>query len=80
MSDSIILALLWGISANLIAMRSNRFGGAQFYVLIAAGIPILGLVTMQHGPWFGLLLLLLGMSVLRWPVVELGRRLRTRTN
>ena len=42
-------------------------------VLIAVGIPILGLVTWQHGPWIGMLILAMGMSVLRWPIIYLGR-------
>jgi hypothetical protein len=44
--------------------------------LTAVGIPILGYVTMQHGPWIGMLVLAAGCSVLRWPVVYLMRWLR----
>lgn len=79
MSESILLAALWAVAANILAMipsRDNHWSRA--YVLIAIGIPILGFVTMQHGPWAGLVILLAGMSVLRWPVIYLTRWLRSR--
>ncbi|WP_420584503.1 DUF2484 family protein [Ruegeria sp.] len=77
MNLSIALAALWGIAANVLAMipsKDNHWTRA--YVLIAVGIPILGYVTLQNGPWIGLLVLGMGMSVLRWPVIYLGRWLR----
>jgi len=79
MSPSLILAALWAISANVIAMfpsRRNHWPAA--YVLIATGIPILGYVTLQHGPWIALLILAAGMSILRWPALYLIRWLKTR--
>lgn len=77
MTLSLILACLWALAANLLALvpsRDNHWRRA--YALIAAGIPILGYVTYQNGPWWGLAVLLAGMSILRWPVVYLGRWLR----
>ncbi|MGB7242783.1 MAG: DUF2484 family protein [Sulfitobacter sp.] len=77
MSLSIILACIWAVVANVIAMmpsRDNHWRNA--YVLIMVGIPIVGFVTWQHGPWLGLLVLVGGMSVLRWPVIYLGKWLR----
>jgi hypothetical protein len=77
MSLSLILACLWAVIANVSAMlpsRDNHWRNAC--VLIAAGIPIVGYVVMQHGPWIGLLVLAAGCSVLRWPVIYLGRWLR----
>ncbi|MEL7253529.1 MAG: DUF2484 family protein [Pseudomonadota bacterium] len=74
MSLSLILACLWALAANILAMlpsRDNHWRRA--YVLIAVGIPILGYVTYENGPWWGLAVLLAGMSVLRWPVLYLGR-------
>ena len=79
MSLSIILACLWALTANVLAMlpsRDNHWRNA--YVLIAIGIPILGYVTWQHGPWVGLLVLAAGMSVLRWPVIYLSRWIKAR--
>lgn len=77
MSLSLILACIWAVLANLLAMlpsKDNHWRRA--YVLIALGVPILGFVTYQNGPWIGLIALLAAMSVLRWPVIYLSRWLR----
>lgn len=69
MALSLILACLWLVVANVLGMipsRDNMWSRA--YALIAVGIPLLGYVTYQNGPWIGLLFLVAGMSVLRWPV------------
>lgn len=74
MTLSLTLVCIWAISANLMAMipsRDNHWSRA--YVLIALGIPLLGYVTYQNGPWVGLIVLIAGMSVLRWPVIYLTR-------
>ena len=80
MSTSLALACLWGVVANILALTpsaDNHWRNA--YALIAVGIPLLGLVTIQHGPWLGLLVLAAGCSVLRWPVIRFGRWLRQST-
>ena len=77
MTLSLVLVCLWAITANLLAMlpsKDNHWRRA--YGLIVVGIPLLGFVTYQNGPWVGLLLLIAGMSVLRWPVIHLTRRAR----
>ena len=77
MTLSLTLAALWALAANVLAMlpsRDNHWRRA--YVLIAAGIPILGYVTYENGPWWGLAMLVAGMSILRWPVIYLVRWLR----
>ncbi|MDF1729358.1 MAG: DUF2484 family protein [Sulfitobacter sp.] len=80
MSLSLTFACLWALIANLIAMLPSRDQHwRNAYLLITAGIPILGYVTAQHGPWVGLLVLAAGCSVLRWPVIYLGRWLRRGT-
>ncbi len=77
MSLSLILACLWGLAANVLAMLPSKDNyWARAYVLIAVGIPLLGYVTYQNGPTVGFLVLLAGMSVLRWPVIYLMRWLR----
>lgn len=79
MTTSLALAALWGVTANLIALfpsRDNHWRAA--YMLTAVGIPILGLVTWQNGPWVGLIVLVAGMSVLRWPVIYFGKWARRR--
>lgn len=74
MTLSLILAALWALLANLLAMLPSKDAHwRNAYVLIGVGIPILGYVTMQHGPWVGLLVLAGGCSILRWPVIYLGR-------
>ena len=74
MIEPLMLAFLWLILANVIAMfpsRDHHWRAA--YVLIAVGIPILVWVTYVNGPLWGLLLLAAGASVLRWPVIYLWR-------
>ncbi|MEZ5884692.1 MAG: DUF2484 family protein [Paracoccaceae bacterium] len=76
MTYSLILACIWGLAATLVALGPRRFHWPAAWALIAAGVPILGWVTLQNGPWVGLLVLAGGVSVLRWPVVFFLRRLR----
>ena len=77
MTLSLTLALVWLVLANILALlpsRDNHWSRA--YLLIALGVPLLGYVTYENGPWVGLLLLAAGASILRWPVIYLGRWLR----
>jgi hypothetical protein len=77
MTFSLTLACLWATAANLLAMlpsRDNHWRRA--YGLIGLGIPLLGYVTYENGPWVGLLVLVAAMSLLRWPVIYLLRWLR----
>ncbi len=79
MSPSLILALVWLIAANVLALIPSRdHHWTRAYVLIALGVPLVGYVTAQNGPLIGLLVLAAGASVLRWPVIYLGRWLRRR--
>lgn len=74
MSYSLICALLWLIAANFIAMLPSKDKHwRNAYVLIAIGIPLLGWLTWENGPWIGLIGLAAGASILRWPVRYLGR-------
>lgn len=71
---SLILACLWVITANVLAMLPTRDRHwTRAYWLIGLGIPLLGYVTYENGPWWGLGLLLAGMSLLRWPLVYLWK-------
>ena len=77
MSLSLILACFWAIAANVTAMfPSKRNHWPAAYVLIALGVPILGYITLQHGPWIALLILAAGASILRWPLLYALRWLR----
>lgn len=79
MSLSLILACLWAVVANVLAaLPSGDNHWRRAYVLIAFGIPILGYLTYETGPWIGLMGLIAGISVLRWPVIHLGRRVRSK--
>ena len=79
MSLSLILACAWAALANLLAMLPSRDNyWRRAYFLMAIGIPILGFVTYENGPWWGLAVLAAGMSMLRWPVIYLGRWMRAR--
>ncbi len=74
MTLGLAFAFLWLIVANVIAIlptRDSHWSAA--YALIAVGIPILGWVTWESGPVWGMAILLMGASVLRWPLVFLFR-------
>ncbi len=77
MSLSVVLACLWVVVACVIAMfPSKRHHWPAAYVLMAVGVPILAFVVYEHGPWMGLIALLAGASILRWPLIYLGRWLK----
>lgn len=74
MTPALTVALVWLVVANVIAMfpsRDRHWRAAC--VLIVIGIPLVGWVTMQNGPVWGLLILAAGVSVLRWPLIHLWR-------
>ena len=74
MSLPLIAGLLWLIAANVIAMFPSRdHHWRNAYILISIGVPLLGWITWQHGPYLGLLFLAGGASVLRWPVYFLAK-------
>ncbi|MCX7890668.1 MAG: DUF2484 family protein [Rhodobacteraceae bacterium] len=77
MSLSLLAACLWALAATVVAMLPSRdHHWRAAYVLIACGIPILGWVTFENGPWIGLLVFAAGASILRWPLIFLWRWLR----
>ncbi|MEP2641988.1 DUF2484 family protein [Roseobacter sp.] len=80
MSAPLILAAIWAVAANVLAMTPSKDQHwRNAYILIAFGIPIVGYVTWLHGPWIGMLIMAAGMSVLRWPVIYLGRWIKRNT-
>ncbi|MEY4698109.1 MAG: hypothetical protein RIT14_2537 [Pseudomonadota bacterium] len=77
MTAGLIVACLWLVPANLAALLPQLDQQRRAaYGLIAAGIPILGIVTWQNGPLSGMLVLAAGAAVLRWPLIGLWRGLR----
>ncbi len=80
MTSALTAALLWLVVANVIAMLPSRdHHWRAAYVLIAIGIPLLGWVTVQSGPIWGMLILAAGASVLRWPLIHLWRWAKGKT-
>lgn len=76
---SLVVALLWFLAADLLALIPPRGGfWGRVYILGALGVPLAGWITYQNGPWIGLLMLALGASVLRWPLIRLAQDLRRR--
>lgn len=74
---AIILFCLWIVGANVVAMLPSRDQHwTAAYVLIAIGIPLLGYLTWQNGPLAGVIGLMAGISVMRWPVITLSQWLR----
>jgi hypothetical protein len=75
----LFLCCIWVIAANIAGLISSRRGHwPAAIVLIATGIPLLGLVTWQYGPLAGFVAFGAGASILRWPI-RLGlARLRRR--
>ncbi len=77
MTLSLILACLWLVLANVIAMFPSKRGHwPAAWGLIAVGLPLLGFVAWENGPLVTLLVAAAGASVLRWPVRFLLRWLR----
>ena len=76
---AIMLGCVWLIAANVLAMvpsRDNHW--ARAYGLIAVGLPLLVYITYTNGPILGVAFLIAGASVLRWPMIYLGRWVRRR--
>jgi len=79
MTLSLILAFLWVIIANISAMIPSKDNyWTRAYFLIGVGVPLLGYVTYENGPVWGMIFLAAGASMLRWPVVYLGRWVKRR--
>ena len=71
------LGCAWLIAANVLALlpsRDNHWACA--YGLIALGVPLLGYITYTNGPLLGVVFLIAGASILRWPVIYLARGTR----
>lgn len=76
MPVSLILACVWALSACFAAMGPRRIQWPAAWVLIATGIPLLGWVTYQAGPFWGLVVFAAGASILRWPLRRAARYMR----
>lgn len=76
MSWTLLLSCLWIVGAKLASMRpSDRKHWPLAYALMPLGAPIVALAWWEHGAGAAFLVLAVGMVVLRWPVIYLGRRI-----
>ncbi len=74
-----ILICLWVVLAFVLAaFPSTDNHWRRAYVLMAVGLPLLVWLFWAEGLWMGLVGLLVGGMVLRWPVYFLWRWLRQR--
>ncbi len=79
MTPPALAALVWLLAANVIALLPSRdHHWTNAYVLIAIGLPLAVWVGLSHGPLWAALFVAGGASVLRWPLIYLGRWLRAR--
>ncbi len=73
MTASLALAAIWALGAVAAALLPRIARRRAVDTLIGAGVPILGYVTFQNGPWTGLLVLAAGVLLLRLPVCRARR-------
>ncbi len=71
---SLIAFCIWAVAANFAGMLpSSRNHWPAAYVLIVTGLPVLVWVFWAKGALWGLICLAAAVSILRWPVMYLGR-------
>lgn len=71
------LGMIWLVAANVLALLPSRDNHwTRAYVLMALGLPLLGWIAYENGVWIAAVFFIAGASVLRWPVIYLGRWLR----
>lgn len=79
MSWAVIAACLWVLAAALVALLPMRRQYAPGFVLLAL-VPVLAVwLSVFHGLWAGVLILLVFLSMFRKPLIYLGKRLLGRT-
>ncbi len=77
MNGALICAGIWMVVANILALipsKDNHWFRA--YVLMAIGVPILIWVAQKNGLFIALIVLVAGLSILRWPVYYLYRYIK----
>lgn len=78
-TPAFIAACGWFVLAAVLAsIPSSDNLWRRAYFLIALGVPILGWLTYQNGPWVALIVLAAAASFLRWPLIYLGRWIKRR--
>lgn len=77
--DPFVLIGLWVVLAFVLsAIPSSDNHWRRAYVLIAVGVPLLVWIMWQDGFLMGAIALIVGASVLRWPVYFFWQRLKDR--
>ncbi|MEI4487582.1 DUF2484 family protein [Frigidibacter sp. MR17.14] len=74
MASALSLLMLWAVAVNTVPFAPSRWRHASTALLIGSGIAVLGHLTASAGPVAGLLALVFGAAMLRWPP-GLGLRL-----
>ncbi len=75
-----VAAVIWAGAACLMPFVRRGRQLAMLWVLVFAGVPVLGWLTYLCGPAGGVLFLAIGLSLLVWPPVETMRRHRRHTH
>lgn len=78
--DPLFAVLLWWVVAivmRLVPSRDNHWQRA--YILIGLGIPLVIWVAVTHNILVGLVVLVSGASVVRWPIYYLFRWIKQKT-
>ncbi len=74
MSEALLLLSIWALLAGAAGVvPRGRLSPVINLALVVAGIPILGLVTMQMGPWAGLVTMAAGSLLLLHPELRADR-------
>ncbi len=77
MNDPFILIGLWVVLAYVMAaFPSTDNHWRRAYVLMAIGAPLLVWIIWQHGAVMGVVGVIVGASVFRWPLLFLWRRIK----
>lgn len=77
LSDPAILIGLWVLLAFVLAaFPSTDNHWRRAYILMAIGCPLLIWITWEHGFTYGVIGLIAGVSILRWPVYFLWQRIK----
>lgn len=75
MSTAVILGLIWVLVAAAIATLPRRFHPWGAIPLLIAAVPLIWAIFGQSGALAGVVALGVLVSVLRYPLMYLGRRL-----
>ncbi|WP_372602800.1 DUF2484 family protein [Actibacterium sp.] len=73
MSAGLILACLWVLLASAAGASRGALSWKLAYGLIALALPLLIYIAVKDGVIWALVFLVAAGSILRWPLIYLGR-------